>query len=39
MPCFDERSDDIDSFLHRLRCMQRVKDGVKDSGLYICQHF
>ena len=37
MPCFDERSDDMDSFLHRLRYMQIAK--VKYSGQYICQHF
>ena len=40
MPCFHERSDDIDSFLHRFEVhMQIAKDGVKDSGQYICQNF
>jgi len=39
MPCFDERVDDMDAFLHRLKFMQIAKDGKKDSGQYICQHF
>jgi len=36
MPCFDKKSDDMDSFL---QCMQIAKDGVRDNGQYICQHF
>jgi len=39
MPCFDERSDDTDSFLYRFEVHEIAKDGVKDSGQYICQHF
>ena len=43
MPCYDERSDDTNLFTVQrridLRCMQIAKDGVKDSGQYIRQHF
>ena len=39
MPCFDERVDDMDAFLHDLRFTRIGRDGKKDSGQYICQHF
>jgi len=39
MSCFDKSSDDVDSFLYRFEVYADSRDGKKDSGQYICQHF